>query len=619
MKYLLYYIDGFIKKFPLEDETISIGRTPDNDLDIDDETISRKHLKIKVEEDVINIEDLRSTNGTYVHSGKVHEAVINIGESFCLGRMEFFLKRGTIGDFTLAKELVPIFKRIGNDNENNFLRTKTRYITDIYNEILKQVLKAGIKKNNFNDFLPVLSNYLSSLSYIGDLFIVSKLKDELNVLFSIKKKNGIKENLEKIISENPDMFVENIDSRPISKLGGIFCSYPLEINNNRAVLIYISNDSRNKTEPKIKKFLLSLSKELDLLAQLFSEGSAERGEIECGPEREEESVGNLEDEPDLDVLNEIIVGNDNMKEIIKQAKKISRSNVFVLIQGESGTGKELFARLIFKHSRRSGKKFVPINCAAIPENLLESELFGHEKGAFTGAYARKIGKLEIASGGTLVFDEIGDMPLNLQSKLLRALQEQEFYRLGGSIPIKVDLRIISITNQNLKALIKQKQFRQDLYYRLVHHTIDIPPLRERKEDISVLINYFTNKFCRQNNKTVNGYSLKAFRVLQDYNWPGNVRQMENEINRIVNLTEHGEIINYDILSDDITHPEMESGDTVIFPSYQLNSEAEKDFLLSLLEKYNWNKSKVARSLKMTYQGLHKKTKRLGLEKPKTNT
>lgn len=600
MKYLLYYIDGFIKKFPLEDDTITVGRIPDNDLVIDDETISRRHLKIIQEEDVINIEDMGSTNGTYVSNGKVQEAVISIGESFCLGRMEFFLKEGTIGDFTPAKELVPIFKRIGADNESNFRQTKTKYITDIYNEILKQVLKTGMRKNDFNDFLPDLSNYLSSLTYIGDLFIVSRQNEELNILFSIKKKSGLKENLEKIISKNPDIFDENIDSRPVSKSGGFFCSYPFEIHDNQAVLIYISSSGQKEAEPKIRKFLLSLSKELALLSQLFSEGIIE----------------SREEEPDLDTEDEIIVGNDYMKELIKQTKKIAKSDVFVLIQGESGTGKELFARLIYKYSKRYDKKFVAINCAAIPENLLESDLFGHEKGAFTSAYSRKIGKLEIASGGILVLDEIGDMPLSLQSKLLRALQEQEFYRLGGSLPIKVDLRIISITNQHLKNLIKHKRFRQDLYYRLVHHTINIPPLRERKEDISVLINHFTNKFCKQTNKTVNGYSLKAFEALQDYEWPGNVRQLENEINRIVNLTDHGEIINYDILSDEIKHPEIDSDDTAVFFPLPANNESEKDFILSLLEKNNWNKSRVARTLKMTYQGLHKKLKRLGIEKQK---
>lgn len=602
MKYLLYYIDGFIKKFPLEEKSLTIGRTPDNDLVINDETISRKHLQISVEENLINIVDTDSTNGTYVSNGKVHEAVISIGESFCLGRMEFFLKKGTIGDFTPAKELLPIFKRIGVDNENNFKKTKTKYITDIYNEILKQVLRTGLRKCNFNDFLPDLSNYLSSLTYIGDLFIVSKLNEVLNVLFSIRKKSGLKESLEKIVTDNPLIFIEQIDSRPIAKSGGNFCSYPLEINNNEAVLIYISSDSQKEVDSKIKKFLVSLAKELELLSQLFSEGK----------------MVSKRDEADLDTVDEIIVCNDNMKELIKQTKKIARSDVFVLIQGESGTGKELFARLIYKHSNRCHEKFVAINCAAIPENLLESELFGHEKGAFTSAYSRKIGKLEIASAGTLVFDEIGDMPLNLQSKLLRALQEQEFYRLGGSIPIKVDLRIISITNQNLKKLIEQKLFRQDLYYRLVHHTINIPPLRERKEDISVLINHFTNKFCRQNNKTINGYSLKTFEALQNYNWPGNVRQLENEINRIVNLTDHNEIINFDILSEEIKYAEINGEDTVpALPPLRPNG-SEKDFILELLEKHKWNKSKVARALRMTYQGFHKKIKRLGIENQKNN-
>ena len=189
-----------------------------------------------------------------------------------------------------------------------------------------------------------------------------------------------------------------------------------------------------------------------------------------------------------------------MKELIQQAKKIASSDIFVLIQGESGTGKELFARLIHKYSRRSKKEFIAINCAAIPENLLESELFGHEKGSFTGAYTQKKGKLEVVSGGTLVLDEIGDMPVNLQSKLLRALQEKEFYRVGGTTSITVDLRIISITNKDLKQLITEGKFREDLFYRLVHRPITIPPLRERKEDISALINFFTLKFCQQGGK-----------------------------------------------------------------------------------------------------------------------
>jgi transcriptional regulator with PAS, ATPase and Fis domain len=271
--------------------------------------------------------------------------------------------------------------------------------------------------------------------------------------------------------------------------------------------------------------------------------------------------------------------------------------------------------LIHQHSSRHNKQFVAINCAAIPENLLESELFGYEKGAFTGAYSSKKGKLEIASEGTLLLDEIGDMPLNLQSKLLRALQENEFYRLGGTEPIKVDLRVLSITNQNISELIKSEKLRKDLYFRLVHRTIVIPPLRERKEDISVLINHFTNRFCQQSNKTVKGYSLKAFQILQNYYWIGNVRQLENEIRSIVNLIEDGEMVTHELISAEIKSGILQAEKNGVILSAVKNRETEKGIILQLLEKNDWNQSRTARELNMTYWGLHKKIKRIGIMIP----
>ncbi|MFC2146570.1 sigma-54 interaction domain-containing protein, partial [Acidobacteriota bacterium] len=297
---------------------------------------------------------------------------------------------------------------------------------------------------------------------------------------------------------------------------------------------------------------------------------------------------------------------------------IADSGVFVLIEGESGTGKELFARLIHRYSQRDQNKFVALNCAAIPENLLESELFGSEKGAFTGAYNQKKGKLELASGGTLVLDEIGDMPLNLQAKLLRALQELEFYRLGGSTPIKVNLRIISLTHQNLEELIKEKKIREDLYYRLVHRTITIPPLRKRKEDIPPLINYFTNKFCRQRNRSISGYSVKAFEALVNFDWYGNIRELGNEINSIVNLTDDGERVDFDILSEKIkknVQPVMEpSPHPPALAPQGFNLKPEREAIIDVLKKHNWNKSRAAKELNMTYHGLHKKMKKMGISK-----
>ncbi|MCK4765170.1 MAG: sigma-54-dependent Fis family transcriptional regulator, partial [Candidatus Aminicenantes bacterium] len=283
--------------------------------------------------------------------------------------------------------------------------------------------------------------------------------------------------------------------------------------------------------------------------------------------------------------------------------------------GESGTGKELVAHAIHELSPRHEGPFIAVDCSALLETLLESELFGHEKGAFTDAYTQKLGKLEIASGSTLILDEIGDMPLNLQAKLLRALQEKEFYRLGGNVSIKVDLRIISLTNQDTKKLIKEGKFREDLYFRLVHRIIMIPPLRERKEDISALISHFTKKFCVSSGKKIKGYTVKAYEVLKDYEWKGNVRQLENEINSIVNLTEDGEIINYDILSDEIKAGAREATQTLKISPIDRNEEDERGNILELLEKHGWNKSKTAREIGMTYRGLHKKMKRMGINPP----
>jgi two-component system nitrogen regulation response regulator GlnG len=208
----------------------------------------------------------------------------------------------------------------------------------------------------------------------------------------------------------------------------------------------------------------------------------------------------------------------------------------VLITGESGTGKELVARAIHFNSPRLGKSFLALNCAAIPSELLESELFGYEKGAFTGATERKIGKFEQASGGTLFLDEIGDMPLDLQAKLLRVLQEKEITRTGGNTAIPVDVRIVAATNQNLEEKVRQKQFREDLYYRLNVVPINIPPLRERRNDIPLLVEYFLSRLPKELNMSVQGCTMEALNLLQSHDWPGNVRELENTLRRAALLS-----------------------------------------------------------------------------------
>lgn len=604
MKYLMYTLEGFSKKFPLLNPLVKIGRDPGNDLVIDDVYISRRHVNIHVKTNSILVEDAGSANGFFVNDEKKEKAEIKIGESFRTGEVTFTLKKGDPMEFSLSEKFHPDFgKEVKTKGvkEGERRDTKTRSLGTIFKEIEANLLKRGLRFKSLDEFSSYLSSMLSEIPGFGTLFLVEKQKknEAVNIRFSINGTGETIERLKETLEKCPGIFRDRHTGPP-------FCSEPLHLGNKRHALVYFPQKTRVSGAENIKSFFLSIAKGFELWDQVIKE-----------KKQLTEKQGN-----DRKTDIEIITNSEKLKDLIKQARKIADSDIFILIQGESGTGKELFARLIHRFSQQDREKFLALNCAAIPENLLESELFGYEKGAFTGAYNRKKGKLELASGGTLVLDEIGDMPLNLQSKLLRAIQEREFYRLGGSTPIKVDLRIISLTHQNVEELIKEKKFREDLYYRLVHRTLTIPPLRERREDIPPLINFFTNKFCRQKNRSINGYSVKAFEALINFDWYGNVRQLENEINSIVNLTDAGDTVDFDLLSDKIKQQYWERqkqeqpinrADEPNVP-YGYHRKPEKEEIIDVLKRHNWNKSRAARALNMTYHGLHKKMKKMGIKK-----
>ncbi len=233
----------------------------------------------------------------------------------------------------------------------------------------------------------------------------------------------------------------------------------------------------------------------------------------------------------------IISADGKMQDVFKLVSKVLNNDITVLIHGESGTGKELIARAIHYNGIRKDKPFIVVNCASIPRELLESELFGHEKGSFTGAYQKKLGKFELANGGTIFLDEVGELEMMLQAKLLRVIQEREFERVGGTELIKTDVRIISATNRDLKHAVENKEFREDLFYRLNSFPIVVPPLRQRKGDILVLAQSFLSNFNKKLGKNVKGFSKKAYKLIYDYNWPGNVREIENMIERCLIICE----------------------------------------------------------------------------------
>ena len=324
----------------------------------------------------------------------------------------------------------------------------------------------------------------------------------------------------------------------------------------------------------------------------------------------------LKEEIDLAHGSHAIIGNNvRMHEVMRLVRKVAPSDTSALLLGESGTGKELFARAIHKLSERKDKSFVPINCAAIPRELLENELFGSERGAFTSSNARKIGKFEIANNGTVFLDEIGDMDPSLQAKLLRVLQEKKFERLGGTQTISVDIRMIVASNVDLTEAIANKKFREDLYYRISVFPITIPPLRDRRDDIPALAEHFLNKYCMDMKKHTKRLSKDALALLDKYHWPGNVRELENTIERAIILCE-GRVIGQDHLAIRIPTAEeirLREGAGLKEVGQHAQMIAERAMIIRVLKQTKGNKRKAAGVMQIDYTTLFEKIKKYSID------
>jgi Nif-specific regulatory protein len=310
-------------------------------------------------------------------------------------------------------------------------------------------------------------------------------------------------------------------------------------------------------------------------------------------------------------ISNIIGSSNRMREVFQMVSQVCRSNATVLIRGESGTGKELVANSIHYNSQRASTPFVKVNCAALPSNLIESELFGHEKGAFTGAIKQKIGKFELAHRGTIFLDEVGSINLDVQANLLRILQEKEFDRVGGQRTIKVDVRVIAATNKNLEQAVEDGTFRGDLYYRLNVFPIYMPPLRERKTDILMLADYFLEKYAKENHKDIRRFSTPAIDMLMQYHWPGNVRELENCIERAVLLCEEGVIHSYHL------PPTLQTGqESGTLPALSLEeavANLEREMLIDALKNTRGNITSAAQILQTTVRKFAYKAEQHGVD------
>lgn len=313
--------------------------------------------------------------------------------------------------------------------------------------------------------------------------------------------------------------------------------------------------------------------------------------------------------------DEIIGQSEEMERVKKMILKVAGSSSTVMIRGDSGVGKERVARAIHKASPRAGEVFQAVNCAAINENLIESELFGHEKGSFTGAHAQKKGQFETADQGTLFLDEIGDLNISMQAKLLRALQEREIMRVGGTRPIKVDVRVIAATNRDLEAMVKEGRFREDLYYRLNIIPIVIPPLRNRRDDIPPLVDFFVAKHSASSHRKITGLTAGARNLIMSYSWPGNVRQLESAIERAILLCEGSEIE-----VEDLPVEIRQEGTSAAAFNFKLPpegisfDEVERSLITQAMEQTNWNITRAAKLLGLSFRTLQYRLEKFGIKK-----
>jgi transcriptional regulator with GAF, ATPase, and Fis domain len=617
MKPTLVAVFGPLQGSSLEinEQEVSIGRDIANRLSIQDPLLSRKHCMIKREGGSFQITDLNSRNGIFVNGIPLKKHVLKHGDQIEIGDSLFMF---------LIQEEPKQTPEKGTELDAGAIvahsTTRLRVEDALYlrPEKLKAIPASRNRTVADMGILLKISNTLHSLQSPEELqqklfeFILETIPADRAVSFLYRSPSGKFQTthsfqrpetgneripvsqtiIDSVYNEGIAILANDIESDTkynrvesliASRIQSILC-VPLTVFQEKLGVIYL--DTR-RANTKFNEDDLEL---LSAIAVIAAVGLKNAGRLEW-----------LQEEKDRlqhEVLHHQMIGDSSsMQTVYEMIRKVAATDSNVLLYGESGTGKELAARAIHSNSSRSQKPFVAINCATLSETLLESELFGHEKGSFTGALAQKKGKFEVADGGTIFLDEVSEIPLMLQSKLLRVLQEREFERVGGTQPIQVDIRLIAATNRNLEEAIRAGAFRQDLFFRLNVIAIRMPSLRERVEDIPLLANYFLSKFCKKFHKRFQGISKEAHLSLRNYDWLGNVRELENAIERAVVLSQ-GEIVGCEDLPESLTEGYQTA--EADLPKYHVSvKEKKKQLILEAVKQAEGNQAEAARLL-----GLH---------------
>src|SRR5829696_5176324 len=584
--------------FALNEETLVIGRESAANLCIADASVSRQHSQIEKKESGFVLTDLESLNGTFVNDVPVKSRLLEHGDRVRIGDSQFvFLTHE--GDATSKSSDVKL-------DEAHVISSSTvqiRFDEAIYQMTrdLSVLMKISTTINSIRGLDNLLERLLELLFEVvpakhGAILLTDESSFETSLVFGLDRAQGkdgavsvsrtivqqvLRDGVALLANDAPSEATLVTDSLIAARTRSVLC-VPLILFDRKLGVLYLdSTDARDQ----FNRDHLQLVTAIAGIAAVAIENARQFEWLETENERLL---------ADVNIEHNMIGESAAMQRVYHFISKVAPKDATVLISGESGTGKELAARAIHRNSTRAQKPFMAVNCAALNESLLESELFGHEKGSFTGAFAQKKGRLEIADGGTIFLDEIAELTATLQVKLLRVLQEREFERVGGTVTIKVDLRLIAATNKNLEEAIEAGQFRQDLYYRLNVVSLEMPGLRDRREDIMLLTNYFADKYSAKCNRKLKGFSAEARNFLMAYDWPGNVRELENTIERAIVLgtTEW-------ILPDDLPENllEMEvASDKSIANYHEAVVQNKKQIILHALEQAKGDPAEAARLL-----------------------
>jgi len=615
--------------FALVDTQVSIGRERGNTIALNDPSMSRRHCLIHREGFQFKVRDLESSNGTFVNDIPVKERVILHSDRIRTGDTAFLfvlhdIERPTPDPVVFDEDAAPtqVTSQLRTEDALYFqpdrilaaAQQDQRITRDL--QVLLSISTAVNSLRNQEELRKKLMEQIFQAipAERGAILLAREGSNDFHSVFSWENTGRpagtmkiSRTVLNKVFGEGVSVLIDRIEESPAwqdarSLVGSPVKSVlavPLQVYDQSMGVLYLD---RSDPLTGFDEGHLQLMTAVAAIAAVAMSNARQLEWLQDENRRLQEEAG---------IEHNMIGESPKMRDVYQFIARAAPTEATILIRGESGTGKELVARAVHANSRRSDRPFVVINCAALSETLLESELFGHEKGAFTGALAQKKGKLEFAHGGTAFLDEIGEMAPTLQAKLLRLFQEQEFERVGGIRPIKVDIRFITATNRDLEAAVKDGSFRQDLFYRMNVVSLTLPPLRERRDDIPLLARYFVSKFCERSRLPLKEISLEARACLMNYGWPGNVRELQNAIERAVVLGTSDCIRPEDLpeaLLEANTSPSGTAG-----RYHETLKQTKKDLILQAVEQAGGHYTEAAKMLGVHPNYLHRMIRNLGLK------